>query len=268
MSLKQTIQGHWYRLDGTAAHDATLREARTQNLLPSVTTVIKLVANQALDGYKIKEAIKAAWRIPRSPGESDDDYAQRIFEDSKQHSIQAADAGTDIHAQIETYNQSVKDGQPKIHFDMAYEHLCMPWVTHASEHISRIVEAEMVLADADMGVAGTTDLVCIDKRHGLLLADYKSSEVKLDKRTGKKRPGFWPSYIWQLATYAELYRLREKLPEPPRVASYIIDRSEPGLYEKVWSVEEQAWGLAFMKGLIYCWQVNAKYSPKKVEATT
>ena len=273
MKLQHKTQSlHWYSAkDGSPAHDATLREARKDNLLPSVTSIIKNWYNPMLERYKINEALKAAVTLPRIAGEDDEAFGQRCLEESLRHAIEAASAGTALHGELEAWNKSWEGWDAKATgfplpqafpaFSPQYEQFCLPYADYATKNYSRIVRSEITLFSANMGIAGRTDLIAMDKRLGMVIADYKTTKVKSYK--GKKDPGFWPSYCWQLAVYAELYRLQNDLPEPPRIVSLVVDLDQPGIYEKVWEVEEQTRALEFMKHLIAAWQIEKKYKPMK-----
>jgi hypothetical protein len=105
--------GHWYATNGNAAYEiekkdggmrpVNLRDARKHNLVPSVTTVMQVMAKPGLEVWKQKQVLLAALTLPMQDGESLDDYASRIVADSKQQAIEAAQRGTNIHAAIEAH---------------------------------------------------------------------------------------------------------------------------------------------------------------------
>ena len=59
--------GHWYDTDGNSQYtivgangktrNTTLRDARKNGFVPSVTTVLNIAAKPALENWKIKQAI-------------------------------------------------------------------------------------------------------------------------------------------------------------------------------------------------------------------
>jgi len=107
---------HWYKKDGTTAYGATLKEAREMGYLPSVTTIDKVIANEGLEQWKIRQAVMAALTLERDYWyeysdnmlkvqlcESDSDYITRILDDSRQQARKAAKLGSVIHKLAERY---------------------------------------------------------------------------------------------------------------------------------------------------------------------
>ena len=102
---------HYYHQDGSPCYTiigkngkerpTTLREARTMNLVPSVTHVLNLASKPGLDNWKIDQAILAALTTPRIDGEPEADYLSRIKISSKEQASKAADRGTQIHSWVE-----------------------------------------------------------------------------------------------------------------------------------------------------------------------
>jgi hypothetical protein len=111
MSDYASESGHWYKPDGSPCYtirgkngrerNTTLRDARTMNLFPSVTTVTGQAAAPALELWKIKQAVLAALTLPRVEGESSEMLVERILTDSRTEAKAAADRGTLIHGAIE-----------------------------------------------------------------------------------------------------------------------------------------------------------------------
>jgi len=112
--------GHWYDRNGLPTYtimgangkirSTTLRDARKHNLVPSVTTIINVAAKPGLDRWKQEQVLLAALTLPKIDAESDAEFIARILDDSKDASRSAADAGTDIHASIESfYRGEVRD---------------------------------------------------------------------------------------------------------------------------------------------------------------
>ena len=105
---------HWYRADNgkpqytVQAKDGkdrptTLRDARKMNLVPSVTTVMKVAAKPGLDVWKNEQLLLAALTLPRAPDESEKDFIARVVADSKETAKRAAERGTRVHESIERW---------------------------------------------------------------------------------------------------------------------------------------------------------------------
>lgn len=103
--------GHWYTKDGKPAYTVigkngkerptTLRDARKEGYLPSVTTILKIAPKPALETWKQKQVLMAALTLTRQEQEADDAFIARIMEDSKQQAIKAAERGTQVHAWVQ-----------------------------------------------------------------------------------------------------------------------------------------------------------------------
>lgn len=97
------MSSHWYAKDGTTAYGASLKEAREMGYLPSVTTIDKVIANEGLEIWKVRQGILAALTMPKHDDESDADYISRILDDSRQQARKAAKLGSVIHKLAERF---------------------------------------------------------------------------------------------------------------------------------------------------------------------
>lgn len=103
--------GHWYDRAGAPAYEVrgaggfprptTLRDARKVGLVPSVTTVLSVIAKPQLVAWQVRQGILAALTLPRIDGEAEDAYLARIKADGEQQAKDAAEEGTRIHDAIE-----------------------------------------------------------------------------------------------------------------------------------------------------------------------
>ena len=103
--------GHWYTQEGEPMYtiigangrerNTTLRDAKTLGLVPSVTTIIGMIAKPSLENWKINQALNSALSLERYENESLDEFSARCKHDSKKISIEAAEQGTKIHGMIE-----------------------------------------------------------------------------------------------------------------------------------------------------------------------
>jgi hypothetical protein len=185
---------HWYKKDGTPKHDADLRIARKEMLLSSVTSIDKdMFPNYALERYKMDKLAEAAFNNPKQPHESVEDYAQRIYEDSLEHSSTAADFGTEFHDAMDKYGK-----QPISEKMQPYVDKFVEW---QNANIIEELSSEKTIVDLDIGVAGRMDKRVRHKDYGVIKLDYKSQDVKKDKK-GNKKPGFYESWVRQLSFYS------------------------------------------------------------------
>ena len=126
--------GHWYKLDGTPCYTikgkngnerpTTLRDARTLNLLPSVTGIIRLAAAPGLENWKQNQILLSAMTLPRVEGELDESFMRRVVDDSREQAKRAAQRGEDIHGAIECHYRG-----------SFYAEKYNPWVSESCEEL-------------------------------------------------------------------------------------------------------------------------------------
>lgn len=249
---------HWYRAEDGApqytvkAKDGsdrptTLRDARKMDLVPSVTTVLKVAAKPGLEVWKNEQMLLAALTLPRKPEESEKEFIARIVADSKETGKQAAEAGTRIHESIEAWIEGVR---PVEHEDIAkafeesiFEHFkthpMQPWLT------------ERAFA-SPLGFGGKVDLYCIADEHapvGIVL-DAKSKDFGPDDKVEA-----YDEHLMQLAAY------RYGLGVPhARCANVFVSRSHPGLVKVVeWPEDELAKGWEMFQSLLRFWKLKNNF---------
>lgn len=217
--IKFENNAHWYDKNGAAQHDSTLLDARKQLLYPSVTTIDKdIFKNDFLDKWKMNELAKAAASTFRQLHESEEDYANRIYEISLTKGREASDFGKEVHDAIEGYPQLPLNTE--LH----------PWIDRFGRwydaNVEEVLHRERVVLDHDLGVAGRCDFIGRAKGR-VIIPDWKTQGVKKDDK-GRKKPVFYPSWPRQLAFYAVAYAKETSMfPEIPRCISVVIDSNEP-----------------------------------------
>jgi hypothetical protein len=248
MLVKPEQSTHWYTTDGEPRYGATLREARKENLLPSVTTVLSIVAQPGLDAWKQEQAIMAALTLPRLDNEPLDAFARRVVDDSKRQASEAADVGSAIHAAIEEY---IKDGTI----------IPVGGYGNVLSQAREWIDAELDLAD-DCGVevsgvgdgyAGRIDFVGHDKQGRRIIVDFKTQNVK-------KYPRVYSKYKHQLAAYAGMETPIRGGDITQRLGNLIISTGE---VRGVWFKElddADHWRQGF-EAALRLWQVEKGYQP-------
>ena len=103
--------GHWYTQEGEPMYtivgangkerNTTLRDAKSLGLVPSVTTIIAIAAQPALENWKMNQILKSAITLEKGEDETDNSFAYRCKQDSQKIGREAAKEGTRIHALIE-----------------------------------------------------------------------------------------------------------------------------------------------------------------------
>ena len=248
---------HWYRQDGgpqytVKAKDGsdrptTLRDARKMDLVPSVTTILKVSAKPGLEAWKQEQMLLAALTLPRDPGESEKDFIARIVFDSKETAKSAAERGTRVHESIESWFTGKKDVEhqaiakafeEKI-FDHFKTHPFQPWKT------------EIAFA-SPLGYGGKIDLHCTPDEHAPqgIVIDAKTKEFGEDDAVIG-----YDEHLLQLAAY------RHGLGMPhARCANVFASVTKPGLIKVVeWSEEELVKGWEMFQCLLRFWKLKNNF---------
>lgn len=179
---------HWYTTEGMAAHTqptkkgaknpfrpTTIKDAKEQKLLPSVSSILKVVANPALDRWKMMKVAEACYKQPPIADESLDDYTRAILDKAFDEASNAADLGTRIHANIEaTFSErTMPYTEPE-----AMEPAIVALEKVKSMGLSIEASEERVVCKRH-GFAGTCDLLF--KKDGICGAiDFKTTKTKQD----------------------------------------------------------------------------------------
>jgi len=116
---------HWYSTDGEPYHtvpdangnprSTTLRDVRKLekdgvHLLPSVTSVMQVLDKPDLQAWKQNQILIAADNNPRQPGESIEDWAAKVLEESRSITKAAAEFGSRMHEVQEMILEAMRDG--------------------------------------------------------------------------------------------------------------------------------------------------------------
>lgn len=249
---------HWYRVDNGApqytvkAKDGsdrptTLRDARKLNLVPSVTTIMKIAAKPGLEAWKQEQMMLSALTLPRLDGEDEKSFIARIVADSKATAKLAAERGTRVHESIEAWYEGVR---PVEHHDIA-EAFEKKVFEHFMTHPFQRWETEVSFAHP-MGFGGKTDLFTRPDESapvGIVL-DAKTKEFGPDDDV----PAY-DEHLMQLAAY----RVGLGLPNA-RCANVFASVSHPGLVKvKEWSEDELQRGWKMFQALLSFWQLKNKF---------
>ena len=239
--------GHWYRPDGAPAYSmvgangkeraVTLRDARKENLYPSVTGIIRMAAAPALEKWKRNQVLLAALTLPRIADEAESAWLVRVERDWQEQGKAAAEKGTAIHGAIEKHYKGIPTPE---WFD---------WAIAAGDAIDTFCgpqhwSAERSFADLFRGYAGKTDL-----HSGEWVIDVKTKDGAPD---GK----LYDEHIMQLAAY------REGLGLPgARAGILFVQRETPSAAFVEASQDELARGFSMFSALLQFWQAKNNYVP-------
>jgi len=233
--------GHWYQPDGTPAYtiigkngqlrNTTIRDARKLGLLPSVTTILSVLAKPGLENWKQQQILMSALTMPRVEGETEQEYISRIIRDSKEQGIKAADEGTRIHGAIE---QHYLTG------------------THPIEYGAHVVGVVEAVSDkfgkqnwiAEKSFATSLYGGKVDLHSSEVVIDFKTKEFTEDKL-----PEAYDENIIQLAAYSRGLNIPHA-----RLANVFVSRNVPGLVHIVEHDEEEIeHGMIMFVALLNLW---------------
>lgn len=259
-NVKKADSSHWYytdgrpcyelpKKDGTGNKTPTLADARKLNLLPSVTTILKVLHKEGLVNWMIEQACLAVLTTPRPAEEPIDAFVERVLKTERvqdQEAKVARDRGTEIHDALE----SLAKGAP-VSDEIAL------WVRPVWDrvlHLGKPIMAEISLVGT--GYAGKTDL--------LIEAEASHLEWIIDYKTTKKLPekASWDEHRLQLAAYAAARSL-ENGNTLIKTGNLYISTAEPGKFA---FFENPPWPEDYMDGflpLVKHWQWLKGYRPNQ-----
>ena len=226
--------GHWYTQEGDPMYtivgangverNTTLRDAKALGLVPSVTTIIGMIAKPFLENWKIDQALKSAIALEKDEDESDEEFFYRCKQDSKKIGLEAAKSGTKIHAQIEKgFLGKSKNKTYKVIQDFLDE-------TFPKE--------EWIAEDsfcAPQGYGGKIDL-------------YSKSGIFIDFNA------------MQLSAYAQGC----KYDEPERVSIFVDREDPKFISCHVWDKDTHLKHLSMFNSILTYWKLVKNYDPTKL----
>lgn len=261
---------HWYFPDGTPLHEVpradgkgqrptSLRDARKLGLFPSVTNVLSILAKPGLDAWKQEQAILAALTLPRTEGETLDDFAKRVLVDMTSEVGRAADLGSAVHAAIEGYAQG--RWLPE---DKGVARLFEPARQWFDKEVIAVHSVEIATAHLESGYAGRVDLVATLRSTGRpTVIDFKTQKTRRDK-DGNFKPILHDTWPLQLEAYRMALASRDKGLADAAIASVVIGSTDPvPVVVKVWDdADKDGYFRAFLAARdLWVWQKN--YCPVK-----
>lgn len=247
--------GHWYKRDGEPCYEVptadgkrmrgiNLRYDRKLGLVPSVTTVLSIIAKPALTNWLVEQAVMAALTLPRVAEWAEADYLGRIKEDGKRQAIEAADKGTAIHNQLEIDRTGAFPVQD------AWKPTCERVRELLSESFPDVHDwvAEAPFAH-ESGFGGRVDLHSPSTG---IVVDYKTKDG--DFSDGKKLAY---EQHYQLAAYQHGLHLPSN-----RCANIFVSRDVPGAAcIHIWDESDVRLGWDVFQATLALWKLLKKYDP-------
>lgn len=190
--------GHWYGYDNGLWHplytpekNYTLREARKDRsagrvVVPSVTTIFKVLAKQSLEKWKMEQVALACWEQHKERWANGDHFIASAIDTANNASKDAMDLGTRIHAAIE----DAIGGRP---WDADLNVYILPVLAKREELGIKESVQEQCVGSLKYGYAGRGD----DRTdRTMTFRDYKSR-----KSSGKAKVPVYETDFVQLAAY-------------------------------------------------------------------
>ena len=249
--------GHWYTVLGEMRYDAGLRDARRDHLLPSITTIDKVIANPGLDVYKQRQVLMSSLTMIRGENESDDDFIRRVMDDSRQHARKASQLGSVVHKLIERYIM----GKPLFFHGQRED------VWKIFKPVRDWIDANIMLLDYGfmtnygaevvlvnhLGYAGKADYYGKLKNGRNVIIDWKTTFIKpgdIKKDGDLRKSKYYSSWTRQLAA------LKECNDSIDTVMNVVISTNPEtlGVWVKEWSEEETSKAFKVFLSAFYIWQ--------------
>lgn len=243
--------GHWYKKTGEPMYTiigangkerkTNLRDAKRLGLVPSVTTILDLIAKPSLENWKINQALNSALTLQREKGETFDAFIYRCKVDSKKAGKEAAERGTKIHAMIEKGFLGTSTNKP-------YKAI----KNYLDEHYPN----EEWIAE---------DSFCADQGYGGMIDLYSKSGIFVDFKTKDNLKGKDPkrlvydNHAMQLSAYAQGCGF-----DNPQRVSIFVDRKYTDLIAcYVWDEESHLKHLQMFNSILTFWKLSKNYDPTK-----
>ena len=239
--------GHWYTQEGEPMYtiigvngkerNTNLRDARNLGLVPSVTTIIGMIAKPSLENWKIDQALKSAITLKQLENETFNAFLYRCKNDAKSIGLNAAKEGTKIHAMIEKGFLGGTKSKP-------YK-IIKEWLDENYPDEEWIAEDSFC---ADSGYGGKIDL-------------YSKSGIFVDFKTKDNLEGKDPSKLvydehgMQLSAYAQGCGF-----DNPQRVSIFVDRKDTGLIScHIWDDESHERHLNMFNSILTYWKLVKNY---------
>jgi len=247
MTKYKTEAGHWYTPEGEPMYtligangkerNTTLRDAKSLGLVPSVTTILGMVAKPALENWKITQALQSALILERKENESNESFINRCKYDSKEIGKKAAERGTIIHAEIEKGFLGQEKSKP-------YK-IIKKWLDKNFPKEEWIAEDSFC---ANEGYGGKIDLY---SKSGIFI-DFKTKDNLEGKDANKL---VYDEHGMQLSAYAQGCNIDD----PERVSIFVDRKNTETILFHIWDKESHEKHKEMFNSILRYWQLVKNY---------
>ena len=243
--------GHWYTKDGEPMYTiigangkerkTTLRDARQLSLVPSVTTVMNMIAKPSLENWKMNQVLNSALTLERHEGESLQSFSYRCRQDSQKVGKEAAERGTKIHAMIEKGFLGTSTNKP---YKAVKKYL--------DEHYP---DEEWIAEDSFCATQGYGGMIDLYSKSGIFV-DFKTKD-NLEGKNPKRL--VYDSHAMQLSAYAQGCGF-----DTPERVSIFVDRKQTDLIAcYIWDQESHTKHLEMFNSILNYWKLSKNYDPSE-----
>lgn len=256
-----TEGSRWYSQDGKSVEDVigkngnlrkpTIRDARKEGWIPSVTSILQIMAKPELENWKMKEVAKFCAET-QFIGEKEDkaEWAGWVVDQAKELMSRARDTGSDVHGEIDRMLLRKQDGTLATEYPMS-EH------AHAAKNalFELGIWTQRFAIETPFchgGIAGKVDLKAVpDSLRDAWIVDWKTTSRTMEDG---KCPDY-DEYCAQLAAYS-IGNFGELVP----CYNVFLSTSKPGNYLiRKWEKEELDRGWHIYATCRTLWQLKNNY---------
>jgi CRISPR/Cas system-associated exonuclease Cas4 (RecB family) len=200
-NIKESQPSHWYYPDARPCYEVpyadsskgmrrptTLRDAKKLGLLPSVTTLLRILDKPGLNSWLREQAALAVLTSPRLADEEIDAFVKRVLQIDREQDEEAANA-RDLGSQIHSAIEKVLSGEADLDFVELAGYIA-PAVA-AVRDFGRVPATEKILVGE--GYAGRVDAI-VENDQFVTVVDFKTTKT-LPKQS-------YNEHKLQLAAYA------------------------------------------------------------------
>lgn len=252
---------HWYDQKGNPRYTvpyanprkgerpATLRDGRKNNWVPSVTTILQVVAKPGLDRWKREQLLDAAVNIEYSSWSDDEsEFKRKVVARASKKAEDAAKRGTELHDAFEHYYLTGDMGEEKDFIEPAIELLNENW-----SNVKWWPEQSFAHPD---GFGGKIDLSAIVSDGWIdecIIVDFKTKTTSdLDKMVAHDE------HRMQLAAYTKGMGFSRG-----HCYNLFISTEKPGIVKLVkHTYEEMQKASEMFDCLVKYWQLSNNYKPE------
>lgn len=278
----QERSGHWYTTEGQPCHTqpdgkkTTLRHARKQNLLPSVTSILSIIPKHTVDDWRVEQAVLATMQCMVQEGASNltaQEMMAKVASRLEDATSVGRKFGTEMHSVIEYIN---KNGQ----LPPALSPLSNLHPEHAAKYAAWLRGSGITVKEVERSIVGSINGFgfggCIDMtgtryvpiprtpevlRKVRVIVDFKTQKVKGGK------PRIYPEWAYQLAAYRHALDNDADL-GTTQCISVVIDSETGEIWEHTWETAAIDKGYTVFRNAFDLWMSVKGYCPYASKPTS